>query len=51
MRSKGFVFHIAGGQEFARHEDMTVTLRNYKQVTGVNLKVGLDAISSRLQKA
>jgi hypothetical protein len=30
---------------------MTVALRNYKQVTGVNLKAGLDAISSRLLKA
>jgi hypothetical protein len=30
---------------------MTVMLRNYKQVTGVNLKAGLDTISSRLLKA
>jgi hypothetical protein len=30
---------------------MTVTPRNYKQVTGVNLKAGLDAISSQLLKA
>jgi integrase len=43
--------NIAAGQELARHKDMTVTLRNYKQVTGVNLKAGLDAISSRLLKA